>query len=301
MTKRVLALVVTYNRLNFLKRCLSFLENQNRKINQILVVNNNSNDGTQQYLETKKNIKVINQENTGSAGGWHTGIEYGLKNDFDYIWMMDDDGYPDKNSLKNLLNSFTESHSCISSVVLNENLNNLLVFPIPKLNNYNNPVIFSLFRKFKKLSTFKDNLIQFYSYANLFNGSLVCIKSIKKIGNINKNYILYGDEVDYFYRLRKIGKVVTCLKSFHFHPDVTKRPINRNSAYYYLRNSIILNFKYFDKPLLRSILNLIVLIFRLIYRNGFFETFFIIFSLKNNIIILSIYHACIKRLGKIEQ
>ena len=57
-------------------------------------------------------------------------------------------------------------------------------------------------------------------------------------------------------------------------------PIKVNSAYYYLRNSIILNFKYFDKPLLRSILNLIVLIFRLIYRNGPFQTFIIIFTLK---------------------
>lgn len=300
MTETVLALVVTYNRLNYLKRCLDFLENQDRKINQTLVINNNSNDGTQQYLETKKNIKVIKQENLGSAGGWHTGIEYGIKNNFDYIWMMDDDGYPDKSSLKNLLNSFTESHSCISSVVLNENYKNLLVFPIPKLNKYNNPVIFSLLRKYNKLSIFQKNSIEFYNYANLFNGSLVSIKSIKKIGNINKDYILYGDEVDYFYRLRKIGKVVTCFRSFHYHPDVSKRPINSNSAYYYLRNSIILNFKYFDKPLLRSILNLIVLFTRLFYRNGFFQTILITFRLKKNIFILSIFHGCIKRLGKFE-
>ena len=300
MTETVLALVVTYNRLNYLKRCLDFLENQDRKINQILVVNNDSNDGTQQYLEAKKNIKVIKQENLGSAGGWHTGIEYGIKNNFDYIWMMDDDGYPDKSSLKNLVNSFTKAHSCISSVVLNENYKNLLVFPIPKLNKYKNPVIFSLLRKYNKLSIFKKNSIEFYNYANLFNGSLISINSIKKIGNINKNYILYGDEVDYFYRLRKIGKVVTCFKSFHYHPDVSRRPIKVNSAYYYLRNSIILNFKYFDKPLLRSILNLIVLIFRLIYRNGPFQTFIIIFTLKKNIFILSIFHAYIKRLGKFE-
>ena len=56
MTETVLALVVTYNRLNYLKRCLEFLENQDRKINQILVINNDSNDGTQQFLEEKKSI-----------------------------------------------------------------------------------------------------------------------------------------------------------------------------------------------------------------------------------------------------
>ena len=181
MTETVLALVVTYNRLNYLKRCLDFLENQDRKINQILVVNNDSNDVTQHYLEAKKNIKVIKQENLGSAGGWHTRIEYALKNNFDYIWMMDDDGYPDKSSLKNLVNSFTNAHSCISSVVLNENYKNLLVFPIPKLNKYKNPVIFSLLRKYNKLSIFKKNSIEFYNYANLFNGSLISINSIKKL------------------------------------------------------------------------------------------------------------------------
>ena len=94
---------------------------------------------------------------------------------------MDDDGYPDKSSLKNLVNSFTKAHSCISSVVLNENYKNLLVFPIPKLNKYKNPVIFSLLRKYNKLSIFKKNSIEFYNYANLFNGSLISINSIKKL------------------------------------------------------------------------------------------------------------------------
>lgn len=301
MTERVIALIVTHNRLNYLKRCLSYIENQDRDVEQILVINNASTDGTSDFLKTKKNIISINQENLGSAGGWHTGIQYSVKNNFDFIWMMDDDGFPDIKSLKFLTSHITNKHSCISSVVINEEDKNLLVFPMPKVNQNGNPIIFSLFRKYKKLSTLNKNFLKVYPYAHLFNGSLIRVESIKKIGNINKDFILYGDEVDYFYRLKKIGKVESDLSAYHYHPDISKRKISKQNAYYYLRNSIFLNFKYFNNAYLRSLLNFFILILRMIYRNGFFVTMFLLLSIKKNIFISSFFDAWFNRLGKIEK
>ena len=37
---------------------------------------------------------------------------------------------------------------------------------------------------------------------------------------------MFGDEVDYFFRLRKVGKVRSLITSYHYHPDVSKRPLN---------------------------------------------------------------------------
>jgi len=301
MKKTVIAVVVTHNRLNYLKRCLNYIEIQERKVDQILVINNASTDGTYNYLKTKKNVYVINQKNLGSAGGWYTGIKFAKQNYFDYIWMMDDDGFPDTKSLKILVDKITNKHSCISSIVVNEEIRNLLVFPMPKINYFGNPIIFSLFRKIKKLDTLNYKYPNFYNYAHLFNGALISLDAVKKIGNINKDFVLYGDEVDYFYRLKKVGKVESCTLAYHYHPDISKRKISKNAAYYYLRNSIFLNFKYFDNPHLRSLLNFFVLIFRLFYRNGFFQTMIFVLSIKKNIFIASIYDAYSNRLGKIDK
>ena len=59
---RVTAVVVTYNRLKLLKECIEALLAQTYPEMDILVVNNNSTDGTQEYLDelTGKNKKVKN-------------------------------------------------------------------------------------------------------------------------------------------------------------------------------------------------------------------------------------------------
>lgn len=40
-------------------------------------------------------------ENMGGAGGFHEGIKYAFEHGFDYIWLMDDDGFPAETCLEN--------------------------------------------------------------------------------------------------------------------------------------------------------------------------------------------------------
>ena len=61
-------------------------------------------DNTAEILSST-GLDHINQNNLGSAGGWNSGIKYALKNKFDYVWLMDDDGYPDQDALKILLHN----------------------------------------------------------------------------------------------------------------------------------------------------------------------------------------------------
>ena len=95
---RILCSIVTHNRLNLLKKSISSLQNQTRKLDEILIVNNGSTDGTLEYLNLYK-YQSINQVNSGSAGGWYSAIEYAIKNEFDAVWLMDDDGYANHDSL----------------------------------------------------------------------------------------------------------------------------------------------------------------------------------------------------------
>ena len=71
---KVCAVVVTYNRLNLLKKTIDALKAQSYVPLDILVVNNGSTDDTLLWLNTVDSIQIITQENSGGAGGFYTGI-----------------------------------------------------------------------------------------------------------------------------------------------------------------------------------------------------------------------------------
>ncbi len=102
-------ILVTYNRLNLLKECLNYLLNQSIDVNHILVVNNKSTDGTSEYLNSLDNNRIIIKnmsENLGGAAGFSKGIKFAYKETKDDLfWIMDDDTFPSKNALQELLES----------------------------------------------------------------------------------------------------------------------------------------------------------------------------------------------------
>lgn len=294
---KVLAVVVTFNRQKLLKRCILNIQNQTRPPDEIIVINNSSTDNTEEFL-IKENINFITQPNSGSAGGWHRGIAYAKQNNFDACWLMDDDGYPDIKALKRLVKGFSKDTSCISSVVLEEDNKNRFVFPMPRLNRNNLPVLFSYKRKIKLInSKYLSKKIE-YPFVHLFNGALISMNAIKKIGNVNVDYFMMGDEVDYFFRLRSVGNVYSLLNSIHYHPAVRNRPYSNNKVFYLIKNTIILHNKYFDQAFLRNIGMIIITFLRVLNRNGLIFTIRFFLSLRNNLFIKAITLGSINRIGE---
>ena len=57
--QKVIAVVVTYNRLALLSECVTALRNQSRQLDSILVINNGSTDGTEEWLKSQKDIEFF--------------------------------------------------------------------------------------------------------------------------------------------------------------------------------------------------------------------------------------------------
>lgn len=95
--------VVTYNRLELLKEVVESLRNQTFRDFKIIVINNDSPDGTKDWLAHQSDIITINQGNVGGAGGFYTGMKYVAENGFDYCWIMDDDVICQPNALNELI------------------------------------------------------------------------------------------------------------------------------------------------------------------------------------------------------
>ena len=265
---KVLAAVVTHNRCELLGRCLDHLERQDRAPDTILVIDNASTDGSPTMLQAR-GILTIRQDNLGSAGGWHRAIAHALEAGFDAIWLMDDDGFPDPGALARLEAELGSGRSCAASIVVCEDAHDRFVFPFPKLNRSGLPVVFGLPRKLQtpaQLQVLAQGGV--YPFAHLFNGALISVSAIRQIGNVEPGYFMFGDEVDYFCRLRRVGAVVSVLGALHYHPDVSMRPYSPAKVYYYVKNSLIIHQRYFDHPWLRDLLAVGVVLARVARRNG---------------------------------
>ena len=101
--RSVAAVVVTYNRLPLLKQCVDCLRAQTTTC-EILIVNNASTDGTEEWLAVQTGLLSRNTgSNLGGAGGFNYGMRWAAEDGFDYVWVMDDDTLPKPDALEKLL------------------------------------------------------------------------------------------------------------------------------------------------------------------------------------------------------
>ncbi len=107
MENSTLAVIVTYNRSGMLKGCLDALSRQTVACD-VLVVDNASTDNTGEvvlpYLSDKVRYRRL-ESNLGGAGGFNAGMRQGLEEKYQYLWIMDDDAYPEPNSLEQLFSA----------------------------------------------------------------------------------------------------------------------------------------------------------------------------------------------------
>ena len=111
--RKVAAVVVTYNRLEKLKKVLASLESQTRLPQMLVIVNNAATDGTAEYLKEyaqrfalsdSMQLDIVTLEkNEGGAGGFSAGMRRSYELGADYAWIFDDDGYPEPDALDKLV------------------------------------------------------------------------------------------------------------------------------------------------------------------------------------------------------
>jgi rhamnopyranosyl-N-acetylglucosaminyl-diphospho-decaprenol beta-1,3/1,4-galactofuranosyltransferase len=205
--KTVAAVVVTFNRLDDLKKCLESLRAQTRPPDQIIVVNNGSTDGTTSWLEQQPSLHVVIQSNQGGAGGFATGIRLGFEGGYDGIWCMDDDCLATPDALANLLASPNIGPAIKNCISISTRDSTELAFYVDRPN-----------RSYRKVSDMVDvDLV--YGVASLFNGTLISAEVVEKIGLPDKKLFIWGDEVEYMTRALKMGfPVVTVTKAVFYHP-----------------------------------------------------------------------------------
>jgi rhamnopyranosyl-N-acetylglucosaminyl-diphospho-decaprenol beta-1,3/1,4-galactofuranosyltransferase len=183
--RRIVAVVVTYNRLEMLQRQLERLA-EVPELDEVLVVDNASTDGTGAWLRGRPVESVTLPENTGGAGGFSHGLERAVSGGADLVWLMDDDGLPEPDCLKLLL--AREELDFWGPAVLAAQDPTRLCFPIRLPGG--TQVVHEMAAVEKAAD---DGLIR--GVVIPFNGVLVTRELVERIGYPRAEFFIWGDDV----------------------------------------------------------------------------------------------------------
>ena len=238
----VAAVIVTHNRLAQLKECVDAVQNQMRRVDEIIVVNNESSDGTQEWLScTPLNLTVIHQGNLGSGGGQNAGMRQAYGNGHDFVWCMDDDGRPSPDCLKLLFDHIDGLPAVYQPIVLSDA--NILSFYVGlRVNDRIVP-----FRKLDEIITSFPEQKLIVSDGNFFNGTLIHREILDLVGYPISELFIRGDEVEYAYRIlnNKIPIYVVPASRYYHPKDQISTLWNtviphKPKMYFYVRNQSVI-------------------------------------------------------------
>ena len=242
---KLFAVVVTFNRLDLLKRNISCLR-QNRPITCIVVVNNGSTDGTAPWLDQQTDLRVIHQQNVGGSGGFYTGISYAYSQGAEWIWCMDDDVFPRADCLEQLL---AEAHDPKIGILAPRRLMEGEIF-CHDFRGYNltNP-----FRSMYTHRLHNDEVNTPTPVAGTaFEGPLIRREVVERIGLPNRELFIFCDDTDYCLRTIQAGFTILYVpaalmdkQKFFTHDSWSERNRKKKwKRFYQVRNSAYLNHRY---------------------------------------------------------
>lgn len=238
---KVMVLVLNWNEKNNTLECLRSLKEMDYLNFETVVIDNASSDGSADEIGgVFPGLKILrNNENLGYAGGNNAGIEYAVKNEADYILILNNDTVVEKNLLKNLLEAVSQyPKSIISPLIYSYEKKEKVEFYSASWNP--RAAVFKLTKEMPEKSYEKLVIETAYApgCAILFPAKLV-----SEIGHFDERFFLVWEEADLCYRAKSAGyKVLMCLKAKVWHKGSASFEggiRGRIYQYYYFRNKML--------------------------------------------------------------
>ena len=207
MHPKIYFIIVTYNAMKWAEKCFSSLRKSSVPV-EVIVVDNGSTDGTQDFLKNNFPDVEIHQsgENLGFGKANNIGIEMAYKKGADFFYLMNQDAWIFEKSVEELLKVYQnlpkkEEIGILSPMHLDGTEQHLDLFLDKYIShNFQNRMISDLYLRTPK--SFYE--ISFINAAHWF----LPRNTIEKVGGFNPYFFHYGEDNEYINRLHFHGKKI---------------------------------------------------------------------------------------------
>ncbi len=230
MTASVCAALVTYNRKALLVEAIEAVLAQTHPVARLFVIDNASTDGTPEELRARglldrpEVVHVRMAENAGGAGGFARAVEVARDAGADWIWLLDDDAEPRPDALERALAAPPAGDPATVALA------GKVVYPGGQIDANQR----GHFRR--RLLALPATEYRPGHYPELgflsFVGSLVRSDVARRLDPPRADFFVWGDDVEYSFRLRRHGTIRLVPESVVVHKRVTHSYENARSRFW---------------------------------------------------------------------
>jgi GT2 family glycosyltransferase len=229
--------ILSFNRKDDLRVTLQKVFEQDYKNIEVIVVDNNSTDGTIEMVKSDyPQVQLIELKKNIGIAGWNEGFKAAKG---EYVLVLDDDSYPENSSIYKAICKFTEDKKC-GGIAFN---------------------IFNLRTNEYQTKHFREGIsLTFIGCGALFRKIV-----FEKCGYFRPELFIYLHEEDFSIRMADVGWYVSFMPSakvIHIssmtHREINKKKVDKRRYYYLTRNILIILILYF--PLRRVLFRIIRII-----------------------------------------
>ncbi len=219
----ITAVIVTFNRKDKITKAIEHVLNQSRPPDHLLVVDNASTDGTPEvvapYVADERVALLRLPKNIGGAGGFATGMAKAYEGGADFVWIMDDDCYPDPDALLELVDGLEKAEKSMEMRL--PYACSLVRWTDGEICAMNNPVTTW---DWGRLLAQGQNTVLIGNCS--FVSVLIPRWAMTRFGLPLRAYFLWFDDQEYTARLSRIAPGVQCLGSVVVHDLPVNRGVN---------------------------------------------------------------------------
>ena len=240
MEKLVYIILINYNSKIHTVECVKSLNNIFYKNYKILIIDNNSEDNDFSEIEDLNNkvLVIKNKSNFGFAAANNIGIEIALKNNAEYILLLNNDTVVTPNFLNILIDEYENDNNIgiCTSKILYYDFRDTIWYGGGSINKIKGNICIDDLNK-KDFENKKSKECEFASGCCMLLSSEV----INKVGLMSEKYFLYYEDVDYSSKFLKASyKIKYCPKSVIYHKEsVSTKKFSYLYQYYFVRNRLI--------------------------------------------------------------
>jgi GT2 family glycosyltransferase len=195
----IFIIILNYNRREYLKKCLDSVFRIAYPDFEVVLVDNNSNDGSLEMARAgySRSVFIKNEENLGFSAGNNVGIKYALERMADWVLLLNNDTRVKSNFLSALVETAeSDPEIGIASPLIFDGHTGKVWFSGGKIDWLRMKTVHQ--SEIKAEDNFATDFI---------SGCAMMVKKdvFQKIGLLDEDFFLYWEDADFSWRAKKAG------------------------------------------------------------------------------------------------